>query len=46
MPKPRVIETDGGIQGEFNVNVYDKMHRRLRDKGWIETKDIIKIGIK
>jgi len=45
MPKPRVVETDSGIQGEFNVAVYDQMQRRLRDKGWIETKDILKSGI-
>ncbi|MCI0494313.1 class I SAM-dependent methyltransferase [candidate division KSB1 bacterium] len=45
MPKPRTVETDQGIQGEFNVQVYDQMQRRLRDKGYIETKDIIKSGI-
>ena len=45
MTRPRVIETDQGIQGEFTVNIYDQMQRRLRDKGWIETKDIIKSGI-
>ena len=45
MTRPRVTETDQGIQGEFTVNVYDQMQRRLRDKGWIETKDIIKSGI-
>ena len=45
MTRPRVIETDQGIQGEFTVNLYDQMQRRLRDKGWIETKDIIKSGI-
>jgi ubiquinone/menaquinone biosynthesis C-methylase UbiE len=43
--KPRVIETNEGIQGEFNVFTYDKMQRRLRDKGWIETDAIIKFGI-
>ena len=45
MTRPRVTETDQGIQGEFTVNIYDQMQRRLRDKGWIETKDIIKSGI-
>ena len=45
MTRPRVIETDQGIQGELTVSAYDKMQRRLRDKGWIETKDIIKSGI-
>jgi len=43
--RPRVIETDQGIQGEFTVNLYDQMQRSLRNKGWIETKDIIKSGI-
>ena len=45
MTKPRIIETDQGIQGDFNVNIYDQMQRKLRDKGWIETDDIIKSGI-
>ena len=46
MVKPRVIETDQGIQGEFNVQTYDSMMRRMRDKGWIETNLILKAGIK
>ena len=45
MHRPRVQETDQGIQGEFTVAVYDQMQRRFRDKGWIETKAIIKSGI-
>jgi ubiquinone/menaquinone biosynthesis C-methylase UbiE len=45
MTRKRVVETDQGIQGEFNVNKYDQMQRRLRDKGWIEIKKIIKSGI-
>jgi ubiquinone/menaquinone biosynthesis C-methylase UbiE len=45
MTKVRTAETDQGIQGEFNVNAYDQMQRWLRDKGWIETQDIIKSGI-
>jgi len=43
--KPRIIETDEGIQGDFNVTIYDKMQRHLRDKGWIETNRIIAFGI-
>ena len=43
--KPRMIETNQGIQGEFNVTIYDQMQRRLRDKGWIETPAILKKGI-
>lgn len=42
---PRIIETDEGIQGDFNVTIYDKMQRHLRDKGWIETNSIIAFGI-
>jgi ubiquinone/menaquinone biosynthesis C-methylase UbiE len=45
MPRRRIVETDSGIQGEFNITTYDKMQRKLRDKGWIETKDIINCGI-
>ena len=45
MVKPRIVETDEGIQGEFTVEVYDKMMRNLRDKGWIETNLILKTGI-
>jgi ubiquinone/menaquinone biosynthesis C-methylase UbiE len=45
MTQPRVPETNQGIQGEFTVEIYDQMQRRLRDKGWIETRDIIKSGI-
>ena len=43
--KPRVIETDEGIQGDVNVTTYDKMQRYLRDRGWIETNSIIAFGI-
>ena len=46
MPKPRVLETDSGITGEFNVLSYDLMQKNLRDKGWIETNLLIKEGIK
>lgn len=45
MTRARVAETEQGIQGDFTVTIYDQMQRRLRDKGWIETKDIIKSGI-
>ena len=46
MVKPRISETDEGIQDELEVQVYDKMQRRFRDKGWMETNAIIKTGIK
>ena len=45
MVKPRVVETDQGITGEFNTQAYDQMMRRLRDKGWMETDQIIKGGV-
>lgn len=45
MVKPRVTETDHGITGEFNTQMYDIMMRNMRDKGWIETDLIIKEGI-
>lgn len=45
MHRPRVHETDQGIQGGFTVAIYDQMQRRFRDKGWIETQAIIKSGI-
>lgn len=46
MVKPRVIETEQGIQGEFDVQAYDSMMRRMRDKGWMETNLILKAGIR
>ena len=45
MTRPRVVETDQGIQGEFNVTIYDQMQRNFRDKGIMETRDIMKSGI-
>jgi ubiquinone/menaquinone biosynthesis C-methylase UbiE len=45
MTKPRAKETDQGIQGELLVETYDAFQRGMRDKGWIETKAIIKAGI-
>lgn len=45
MVKPRISETDHGITGEFNTRSYDLMMRRMRDRGWMETKLIIKEGI-
>ncbi len=45
MVKPRVIETTEGIQGEFDVEMYDRMMRRMRNKGWLETGLILKAGI-
>ncbi len=46
MVKPRIVETDQGIQGESNVKIYDSMMRRMRDKCWIETNLILNAGIR
>jgi len=45
MVRPRVVETGEGIQGEFNVEIYNRMMRRFRDKGWLEVNLILKAGI-
>ena len=45
MFRARVPETDHGIVGEFTVSMYDQMQRNLRDKGWIQTKALLKAGI-
>jgi len=45
MARPRIPETDSGITGEFTCEMYNEMQRRFRDRGWIETDDIIKTGI-
>jgi len=44
--KGRVYETDHGIQGVFTVEIYDQMQKRFRDRGWLETKDILTSGIR
>ena len=46
MVKQRIPETDHGIVGEFNTQMYDDMLRRMRDKGWLETRLIIGSGIR
>ncbi len=45
MTKARISETDSGITGEFETQMYDVMMRNMRDKGWIETNLILKEGI-
>jgi ubiquinone/menaquinone biosynthesis C-methylase UbiE len=45
MTKARIPETDHGIQGEVTVAHYDQMQRRLRDRGWIETRALLQSGI-
>jgi ubiquinone/menaquinone biosynthesis C-methylase UbiE len=43
--KERIKETDQGIQGELDVEHFDRMQRHLRDKGLIATDEIIESGI-
>ncbi len=45
MAKPRIPETDQGIQGEDIVAAYDRMQRTLRDRGWTETKLLVEHGM-
>jgi ubiquinone/menaquinone biosynthesis C-methylase UbiE len=45
MPRPRVQETNDGIVGEYEVSMYDQLQRYLRDKGWIQTKAVLKAGM-
>ncbi len=45
MTRPRIPETDHGIQGEITVAQYDQMQRGFRDKGWVETPLLLKNGI-
>ncbi|MBU1220879.1 class I SAM-dependent methyltransferase [Myxococcota bacterium] len=41
----REIETVTGITGEDMVSKFDVFQRTMRDRGWIETDEIIKSGI-
>ena len=45
MVKKRIVETDSGIQDELTVEIYDSFLRRMRDRGWLETNQIIATGI-
>lgn len=45
MTKPRVIETNEGIQSELTVDIFDRFARCMRDKGWNNVDSFIKAGI-
>ncbi len=45
MTKPRVPETNHGIQGEITVAQYDQMQHTFRDRGWMETPSVLKHGM-
>lgn len=54
MIKPRIIETNEGIQDEMTVDIFQEFAKNMRDKGWnnvdamiasgITGKDILEIG--
>ena len=45
MIKPRVVDKDEGIPEGFTVEVYNRMIKNLRVRGWIETDLLIKNGV-
>jgi ubiquinone/menaquinone biosynthesis C-methylase UbiE len=45
MVKPRIKETDTGIQGGFDIKAFDKMQRKMRDGNHLDTDQLIKFGI-
>jgi len=46
MVRERVIETTEGIQDAFDVEAYDREMRKMRHRGFIETPEILKAGIR
>ena len=45
MLRKRIEETHNGIQGEFDVRIFGEFAKMMREKGWIETDDMILSGI-
>lgn len=45
MLRPRIRETDEGIQDETSVRLFDDFKRMMRDRGWLETNEILRAGI-
>lgn len=45
MVKARVPETNEGIQGQFDVELFNQFNKYMRDRGWIETKGILSAGL-
>ena len=46
MVKPRIIEPDHGIQGEYSYQAYDASMRKMRDRGLLETNLMLEAGIR
>ena len=45
MTKPRVIETQDGIQDALTVEIFDRFARGMRDKGWNNVDSILSAGV-
>lgn len=45
MARPRIIETNEGIQGELTVEIFDRFAQTMRDKGWNNVDSILNAGI-
>jgi ubiquinone/menaquinone biosynthesis C-methylase UbiE len=45
MIRARVIETSEGIQAEMDVKMFDEVKRIMRDRGFLETNDVLDAGI-
>ncbi len=45
MTRPRVIETNEGIQDKMTVELFDEFAKNMRDKGWNNFDNILKAGI-
>jgi len=45
MLKPRVIETNEGIQNELTAQVFDAFAKTMRDKGWNGVDSMLQSGI-
>jgi ubiquinone/menaquinone biosynthesis C-methylase UbiE len=45
MTKPRVPETDKGIQGQDNVAMYDQMQRNQNKRGWGISGQLVQYGM-
>lgn len=43
--KPRIVETNEGIQGEITTEIYDHFARGMRDRGWNNVDAILASGI-
>ncbi len=45
MIKPRVLEKNHTVLGQVYAEAYDRMQATFRDKGWLETGDLLLNGI-